>query len=150
MSSVGYGFLCQSLCLGAFGPERPALVKPVTRVEPTDTFLAIPRHVAPGTDDPIDHVLFALKHEGTDLQILAEALRKIDAASLLAALRRSPTGAYVRTACYLWEQFTGDRLSDLPEIAGPTVEVFDADRYITGPSRRDALECRLQWPRLQP
>jgi hypothetical protein len=60
-------------------------VKPVTRVEPTGTFLAIPRHVAPGTDDPLEHVLFALKHEGTDLQILAEALPKIDAA------RRAPT-----------------------------------------------------------
>jgi hypothetical protein len=79
--SVGYEFLWQSLRLSAFGPERPALVKPVTRVEPTDPFLAIPRHVAPGTDDPLEHVLFALKHEGTDLQILAEAARKIDAAS---------------------------------------------------------------------
>lgn len=38
----------------------------------------------------------------------------------------------------LWEQFTGDRLTDLPEVAGPTVDVFDTDRYITGPSRRDA------------
>jgi hypothetical protein len=138
MSSVGYEFLCQSLRLSAFGPERPALIKPVTRVEPTDTFLAIPRHVAPATDDPVEHVLFALKHEGTDLQILAEALPKIDPGALLTALRRLPTGAYVRTACYLWEQFTGDRLTDLPEIAGPTVEVFDEDRYITGPSRRDA------------
>jgi hypothetical protein len=114
--------------LTAFPPERPALIKPVTRIEPTDTFLAIPRHVAPDTDDPVEHVLFALKHEGTDLQTLAEALPKIDAASLLAALRRLPTGAYIRTACYLWEQFTGDRLTDLPEIAGPTVEVFDTDR----------------------
>src|ERR1700731_177831 len=38
----------------------------------------------------------------------------------------------------LCEQFTGNQLTELPEIAGPTVEVFDSDRYITGPSRRDA------------
>ena len=138
MTLVGYEFLRQSLRLTAFAPDRPALIKPVTRIEPTDAFLAIPRHVAPDADDPVEHVLFALKHEGTDLQILAEALPKIDPASLLAALRRAPTGTYIRTACYLWEQFTGNQLTDLPEIAGPTVEVFDTDRYITGPSRRDA------------
>jgi hypothetical protein len=138
MSLVGYEYLCHSLRLTSFSPGRPALIKPVTRIEPTDAFLAIPRHVAPDTEDPVEHVLFALKHEGTDLQILAEALPKIDAPSLLAALRRQPTGAYIRTACYLWERFTGDRLTDLPEVAGPTVDVFDTDRYITGPSRRDA------------
>jgi len=57
--------------------------------------------------------------------------------SLLAALRRSPTGAYIRTACYLWEQFARDRLTEHPEISGPTVEVFDSERYITGPAVRD-------------
>jgi len=137
MALVGYEFLRQVLRLTAFPRERPALVKPVTRVEPTDSFLAIPRHVAPDNDDPVEHVLFALKHEGTDLQILAEALPKIEGGLLVAALRRSPTGAYVRTACYLWEQFTRELLTDLPEIAGPTVEVFDDERYVTGPVRRD-------------
>src|SRR5438477_11578419 len=112
MSLIGYELLRQSLRLTAFPPDRPALVKPVTRIEPTDAFLAVPRHVAPDTDDPVEHVLFALKHEGTDLQILAQALPKIDPASLLAALRRSPTGAYIRTACYLWEQLTGGRLTE--------------------------------------
>ena len=121
----------------AFAPRCPALLKPVTRVEPTDGFLAIPQNVAPDSDDPLEHVLFGLKHEGTDLRILAEAFPKIEAGSLLAALRRSPTGAYTRTACYLWEQFARDRLTELSEIGGPTVEVFDSERYITGPAVRD-------------
>jgi hypothetical protein len=106
MSPVGYEFLRQSLHLTAFPPEFPALVRPVTRIEPADTFLAIPRQVAPDTKDPVAHVLFALKHEGTNLQILAEAMPRIDAASLLAELRQSPTGGYIRTACYLWEEFS--------------------------------------------
>jgi hypothetical protein len=94
MDLIGYEFLRQALSLTAFPPQRPALIKPVTRIEPTEGFLGIPRHVAPDTKDPVEHVLFALKHEGVELQILAEALPKIDPASLLAALRRSPTGAY--------------------------------------------------------
>lgn len=138
MDAVGYQFLHKSLRLGVLAPERPALVKPVARVEPTDGFLAIPRNVAPASDDPIEHILFALKHEGVDLQILVEALPKIDPTGLLTEARRLPTGAYIRTACYLWEQFTGKRLTELPEIGGPTVELFDPRLYVTGPPRRDA------------
>lgn len=138
MAALGYEFLRQVLALSAFPAERPALLKPVTRVEQTDTFLAIPKHVAPATDDPVAHILFALKHEGTNLQILAEALPKIDPASLIEELRHAPTGTYTRTVCYLWEKFTEKQLTDLPEIAGPTVELFNSGKYITGPSQRDA------------
>jgi len=138
MAAVGYEFLRESLGLSAFEPPRPALIKPVTRIEPADTFLAVPRDVAPESGDPLEHTLFALKHEGVNLQILAEALPKIDASSLLAGLRRQPTGGYIRTACYLWERLTGNQLTDLPEIGGATVELFDSARYITGPPRRDA------------
>ena len=138
MGAVGYQFLHESLRLNVFAPERPAVVKPVTRVEPTDGFLAIPRNVAPASDDPIEHILFALKHEGVDLQILAEALPKIAPTALLTEARRLPTGTYIRMACHLWEQFTGKQLTELPEIAGPTVELFDPRRYVTGPPRRDA------------
>ncbi|HSI61365.1 MAG TPA: Fic family protein [Ideonella sp.] len=72
------------------------------------------------------------------MQILAQALPRIPGAALLHALRQSPNGSYIRIACSLWEQFTGERLTDLPEIGGPTAEVFDAERYLTGPARRDA------------
>ena len=48
-----------------------------------DGFLAVPKHVSPATDEPLAHVLFALKHEGTNLQILAEALPRISASTLL-------------------------------------------------------------------
>ena len=137
MTALGYEFLRQSLALSAFAPERPALLKPVTRIEQTDTFLATPKHAIPATDDPVAHVLFALKHEGTNLQILAEALPKIDPTLLIAELRRAPTGTYTRLACYLWERFTGKQLTDLPELAGPTVEVFNPAKYITGPAQRD-------------
>ena len=40
MTPVGYEFLRQTLQLAAFAPRCPALLKPVTRVEPTDGFLA--------------------------------------------------------------------------------------------------------------
>jgi hypothetical protein len=137
LTALGYEHLRQTLGLTAFAPERPALLKPVTRIEPTDSHLAIPRHAAPPTDDPVAHLLFALKHEGTNLQILAQALPRIDPGGLLAELRESPTGSYIRTACYLWEKFSGQELTGLPAIGGPTAELFDNTRYVTGPPTRD-------------
>lgn len=113
------------------------MLKPVTRIEPTESHLAIPRHAAPPTGDPVVHLLFALKHEGTNLPILAQALPLIDPAALLAERRASPTGACIRTACYLWEKFSSRELTDLPAIGGPTAEVFDSARYVTGLPARD-------------
>ena len=56
----------------------------------------------------------------------------------MAALRQRLSGAAIRTVCYLWEQFTQKRRCDLPEFAGPTVEVFAQDQHVTGPPHRDS------------
>lgn len=138
MAPIGYEFLRQSLALQAFPPARPAFIKPVTRIEQTEDALAVPKHVAPNTDDPVAHLLFALKHEGTNLQILAEAMPRVDPAALTAEIRRAPSGAYTRLAGYLWEQFNKQQLPNLPEISGPTVDLFDPQRYVTGRRERNA------------
>jgi hypothetical protein len=137
LTALGYEHLRQRLGLTAFAPSRPALLKPVTRIERTESHVAIPRHAAPTSEHPVAHLLFALKHEGTNLAILAQALPRIDGAALLNELRKAPNGAYIRTACYLWEKFSGQMLTDLPAVGGLTAEVFDSARYVTGPSVRD-------------
>jgi hypothetical protein len=63
MTAIGYEHLRTVMGLSAFPIRQPALIKPVTRVERTPTFLGIPGHVAPQSDRHLDHVLFALKHE---------------------------------------------------------------------------------------
>jgi len=135
--SVGYEFLRERLGLSAFEVTRPAVVKPVTRVQPEAQFLAIPSYVAPASDDPLDHLLFALKHEGTNLQVIAQVLPHLPAERLLDSLRAAPTGGYIRTVCSLWEALTGGRL-DVTVDAGATVDLFDPERYVVGPPTRDA------------
>ncbi len=137
MSVVGYEFLRRKLGLSAFSPEMPAEIRPVTKVMPANGLLAIPAHVAPGSDDALDHVLFALKHEGVNLQILAQALRKLPADRMLAAVRQTPNGQYIRVAAFLWEHFNDERLPERPEIAVGYVDVFDPARYLTGRANRD-------------
>jgi len=136
MPAVGYEHLRQHLRLSAFAPQRPALVKPVLRIDANDTFIAVPAAMAPSNDDLLGHVLFALKHEGTDLQILAEALPHLDAAQLVAALRATASGKYLRIVGFLWEALLGRQLDDLPALVGATVPVFDPQQYVTVPGPR--------------
>lgn len=138
MPAVGYEYLRQHLGLNAFAPARPALVKPVMRLDPNPGFIGVPAVMAPTDGDLLGHVLFALKHEGTDLAILAEALPHVDAAHLLDELRLTPSGKYLRIAGFLWEAFTATELPDLPPLRGATAPVFDPARYITAPGERSA------------
>jgi hypothetical protein len=80
MTSVGYAWLQDSLQLSPFPVRQPASIQPVTRIKRIGETLAVPCS-APRPDDPLVHVLFALKHEGVNLAILAQALPQIPAAA---------------------------------------------------------------------
>ncbi len=139
MSDLGYAYLQRALRLATGEPDYPARLAAVTRVMRTVDALLVPAQVAPAdTATPLEHILFALKHEGTNLRILAQALRCVPAAELNAAIDAAPTGGYIRIACYLWEHFTRQTLHNLPTIAGVTVNLFDPKKYLTGAAVRNA------------
>jgi hypothetical protein len=138
MSAVGYEYLRQKMNLSALALKCPALVKPVTRITNINDCLSVPKNMAPADGAYLDHVLFALKHEGTNLAVLAQALPQIPAEHLLTELRRAPNGGYIRKAAFLWETFAGRELEAAPTAGGAVVPLFDPDRYYTGPSVRNA------------
>jgi len=138
MNYLGYAWLRQHLSLSAFEIERPAQVRPVTRVMPVEGLLAVPAHVAPAEGDILGHALFALKHEGINLQVLAQAMPHVPADGLRALLARTPNGRYGRVLASLWEAFMGQPLVEQPRVAGGYVDVFDPQRYVTGPAQRNA------------
>lgn len=138
MPMVGYAWLRERLNLGTLPVTRPAVVRPVTRIEAIAEELSVPARSAPG-DGLIQQILFALKHEGTDLAQLAAICPRVPGGDLLAALRAQPTGGYLRKLCYLWERFTGQRLEDLPpEVGGTAYPLFDPQKYLTVPGTRDS------------
>ena len=137
MTVIGYEHLRAALRLSAFPIRQPALIKPVTRVQRTPTFVGIPGHVAPQSERLLDHILFALKHEGVNLQVLAEAMPRTPPEDLLTEIQRTPNGGYIRMACFLWESFTGKSLDGAPGVGGAAVDLFDPDRYVTGPDQRN-------------
>ena len=138
MSLLGYAYLHAHLGLTVFEPTTHARLGAVTRVTATGNGLLVPAQVAGKTQTLLDHVLFALKHEGVNLQVLAQALPKVSAQEMLVGIHAAPTGVYIRVACFLWEFFNGAELQGIPAISGPTVDVFDASRYITTKGVRNA------------
>lgn len=135
---VGYAWLQDRLGL------PPMLLTPAARVsnvsaiqELREGVILVPARLAPGPT-LLEHVLFALKHEGINLFLLANALPEIPAQELVDGIARTPNGAYIRKACFLWERFTGNGLN-LPEglsINAGYTQMFEAEQYITGTSRR--------------
>jgi hypothetical protein len=142
MTKLGYAYLHETLVLSALPPRRPALVKPVSKLVENADHLAVPSAIVErmglAHGRPLAHLLFALKHEGTDLAILMETLRHLPADELAAAMRQTPGSAFVRKACYLWEVANHRVLDDAPAASGAMVDLFDPARYVTMEGERHA------------
>lgn len=139
MEVIGYEFLRNRFNLPVFPVTAPASIRPTNRVRFLENDgLQVPRSVAPKTDDPVDHLLFALRYEAINLQILSEVMQHIDPAGLAERFRGSPSGLFIRQACYLWETFTRRDIIDVPAPAGGYGDIFDPEKYITGAAVRSA------------
>lgn len=138
LSRVGYAHLQEALGLKVLPPRRTAEIRPVNRIEEIAGRLAVPAARAPASADLLGHVLFALKHEGTELAILMGALRHVDESAILDEIAQRPYGQYGRIAGYLWE-IANNRLLENPGVpsAAQYFDVFDPDRYVTAPGIRD-------------
>ena len=78
-----------------------------------------------------DHLEFALKHDGTNLAILASLFREMPEDDFLAYLRSRPTGKYARRLWFLYE-FLTDRTLPLDDLKqGNYVDLLEPDAYYT-------------------
>lgn len=133
----GYAYLARNCCRSAFPPRVGARVDhSVSRITRKAYELLVPASSAPTGDCILSHALFALRHEGLNLQILAEVLPKVPAQEIHAAAALKPNSVSVRRLAYLWERFTGGALEDV-HPAGRYVGLFDPDRYWTAPGERN-------------
>lgn len=139
MKQAGYAYLASQEGISAFTPSVTAEVRSVRRKEMIGNTLAIPAAMLPPEGDILAHVMFALKHEGINLQILMQAMRLVPEDQMLVAYSQSPTGKYLRKACYLWESVNQRRLPVDPDLKGKKhVPLFDPDHYITAAGTRDS------------
>lgn len=102
----------------------------------------------PPRDDPgsewTDHLWFALKHEGVNLEVLAALFRNAPEQELTAWVAAAPISRYTRIAWFLYEWLTRRRLS-LPDLTqGNYAPVLDPRRCHALPAERGAVRVRRQ------
>lgn len=74
MQYAGYSHITSHYDITAIEPAVSVEVRSVTRKETIGQTIAVPARLVPAPDDWLGHVLFAIKHEGINLQVLAQAL----------------------------------------------------------------------------
>jgi len=77
------------------------------------------------------HLEFALKYDGTNLEILSALFEKAPEEELLTYIRSKPTGKYARRIWYLFELLTGKRLPLEDLTSANYVDLLEPDKYYT-------------------
>lgn len=140
LKPVGYGALVERYRLNPLPHWCVSHVTPKkgdrkTVVAPDLTSEVYPARYDPG-DTVGDHLEFALKYEGVNLEILRAVFMAVEVGELTTYVLSKPSGKYARKAWFLYEFLTGRRL-DLPDMTrGSYVDLLDPDRYYTAPSVR--------------
>ena len=103
----------------------------------------------PPRDDPgpewTDHLAFALKHEGANLEVLAALFHRVPEDELVAWIGSAPTSRYRRVAWFLAEWLLDRRLPALPDLTqGNYIPVLDEADYYALPQAASAPNQRRQ------
>lgn len=82
-------------------------------------------------DSPLDHVVFALKYDGWDFNLLSEVLKHIPAQEVADFVAARPTGKYSKQIGYLFEKLTGNEVPLARAVVGNYVTILDPDQFVT-------------------
>ena len=135
---VGYAWLADRPEVKTPMLEQIAEVRSVTRKEVIGTRIVVPATMAPAGDNLLEHILFALKHEGINLTLLAQTLPLIPELEIRLSYDASPTSQFLRKSCYLWEYFTGREIQRQQDpLRSNYVPLFDPAKYLTGTEQRN-------------
>lgn len=76
-----------------------------------------------------DHLTFALKHEGVNLEILSSVFQQISATEIEDLVRKTPTGKYARLIWFLYEYLIEKELDLEPVKVANYVDLLDEELY---------------------
>lgn len=111
MTKSGYEYLIELFDLKVSGVTRPCSVdSKLTAASRQENSLSIPLSRVVQSTKLVDHVVFALKNQGVQLEILQAVMLRLDPSEVQTALNQSPNGRYLRQIAFLFEQFTAHTL----------------------------------------
>ena len=98
------------------------------------TWTVFDKRYWPG-DELVDHVVFLLKHEDTDLLVLRRIFEALPQREIEDMVRAAPSATYVRRAWFLYETLTGRTIDAdaAPRVAA--IDLLDPKAHFTGKPR---------------
>lgn len=134
--TIGYGYLVNLFGLKVAFPAPTCYVdEHASSLVQGEDAIKVPTTMSIShSDDPIDHLIFALRYEGIYLESLQAILPCLPTSSVQDYLNRMPNSEFSRKIGFLYEYFTGHELS-INITATAYVSLFDEKKYITGQRR---------------
>ena len=136
--SAGYAFLVRQFDLQVLphwhisevgGSVHQKIVETDGRIR--DIF---PKNYWPG-DVQLNHLEFALKYDGINLEILSGVFGKVNTKELISWINAKPQGQYTRRIWYLYEWITGKQLQIDDLTRGNYIDLLNEDEYYTAQSQ---------------
>jgi len=137
MKTIGYAYLIEALHIKGVHPRSvESVISPaVNKKTVSDSRVLYPLGVSPNA--PVDHLEFALKHEGIDLGIISAVFDAIPPEQLSSRFNKSPNGEYIRRLCFMWEWMKGEQLPGVNnQVSATYIEMFPSDQYVTSDAVR--------------
>jgi hypothetical protein len=88
------------------------------------------RSYHPG-DRPLDHLVFALKYDGVDLDIFSKVFRHIGPREIADFVAETPSGRFARKIGFWFEELTGSEVPLSVRVTGNYEPLLNAELYIT-------------------
>jgi Fic family protein len=142
---IGYAWLIRTLGLSVLPLTHESYIGARARSDATRPGIVqelFPQNYWPG-DEAFDHLVFALKYDDFNLDVLRQTFAKLGPEHLLARIEAQPNGRYARQLGYLYELLTGDQLPLTVTIGGSVVELLDRERYFVAPNPRKNPRWRV-------
>lgn len=131
----GYAYLAEKFNLRCLSLISKAKISTgVNKLVQLPGQVLVPPRMAPAPEDVLGHLVFAMKHEGVNLELLAQVLPSVGAEALQKAVDDTPSSAVIRKLAWLWEELTQRRLR-YEKAVGRYTELFDPVVYFTGEKR---------------
>ncbi|MCJ2010924.1 Fic family protein [Methylobacterium sp. J-076] len=121
---VGYSALIEKFNLNVPLHHEMAAISPKNIRRKEDGWVIYPNAFR-SSNSTIDHLVFALKHEGVSFLTLAHVFKKFDKKELEKAAIAKPTSAYIRRLCFFYEWLGNGELYIQAVTAGAYVEAID-------------------------
>lgn len=136
LKPVGYKALIKLFDLSVIPHYRTSYVamhgRAQVRYENYHEIHILTKHYKLADDSVCNHIEFALKYDGVNLEILRAIFDNIETEELTGYIKKSPTGKYARIIWFLYEWLTEKKLSIADVKQGNYVDVLDGKKYYLG------------------